>query len=128
VTDRKGKEKPVGDYALHVQCAWRITQGDTIITGRGDIFCTPVESEEPLPDDFDLDALLAGRHHMLGLRLWDAADRFGAREQFREAVRLSGRKRSRQLSRRYLLLMTYLTRRQTAEKVLAHALKLAGRT
>jgi hypothetical protein len=50
---RGGKEKQVGDYALHIQCAWRITRGDQIITGRGDIFCTPVESEEPRPDDFD---------------------------------------------------------------------------
>jgi hypothetical protein len=30
-----------------------MTRGDTIITGRGDIFCTPEESEEPTPSDFD---------------------------------------------------------------------------
>jgi hypothetical protein len=49
----KGVEKEVGDYALHVQCAWRITLRDTIVTGRGDIFCTPEETNEPLPSDFD---------------------------------------------------------------------------
>jgi hypothetical protein len=48
-----GKEQLVGDYALHIQCPWRMTLGDKIITGRGDIFCTPEESEEPNPTDFD---------------------------------------------------------------------------
>src|SRR5271165_5636249 len=53
VKDRKGKGKEVGDYALHVQCAWRITLGNSIVIGRGDIFCTPEESNEPTPADFD---------------------------------------------------------------------------
>src|ERR1700679_3458625 len=53
VLSHLGKEKLVGDYALHIQCPWRMTRGDTIITGRGDIFCTPEESEEPSPSDFD---------------------------------------------------------------------------
>jgi hypothetical protein len=48
-----GNEKQVGDYALHIQCPWRITRGDKIITGRGDIFCTPEESDLPTPEDFD---------------------------------------------------------------------------
>ena len=49
----KGVEKEVGDYALHLQCAWRITVSDNIVTGRGDIFSTPEETNEPLPPDFD---------------------------------------------------------------------------
>ncbi len=53
VATHSGKEKQVGDYALHIQCSWRITRGDKIVTGRGDIFCTPEESDEPLPSDFD---------------------------------------------------------------------------
>jgi hypothetical protein len=53
VLSHLGKEKLVGDYALHIQCPWRITRDDKIITGRGDIFCTPEESEEPIPADFD---------------------------------------------------------------------------
>jgi hypothetical protein len=53
VLSHSGKEKQVGDYALHIQCPWRITKGDKVITGRGDIFCTPEESEEPNPADFD---------------------------------------------------------------------------
>ena len=53
VKDWKGKEKEVGDYALHVQCPWRIRLGDSIVVGRGDIFCTPEETSEPTPADFD---------------------------------------------------------------------------
>jgi hypothetical protein len=49
----RGDEREVGEYALHVQCAWRITSGDSIVTGRGDIFCTPEETDEPTPSDFD---------------------------------------------------------------------------
>ena len=49
----KGDEREVGDYALHVQCAWRITMQDKIVTGRGDIFCTPTETSEPTAPDFD---------------------------------------------------------------------------
>src|SRR5262249_58293817 len=53
VTDRKGVEKQVGDYALHVLCPWRITLGEKIVTGRGDIFCTPEDTGQPPPPDFD---------------------------------------------------------------------------
>jgi hypothetical protein len=49
----KGTKKEVGDYALHVQCAWRIKLNDRIVIGRGDIFCEPEESDEPVPADFD---------------------------------------------------------------------------
>jgi hypothetical protein len=53
VLSHSGQEKQVGDYALHIECPWRITRGDKIITGRGDVFCTPEESEEPTAIDFD---------------------------------------------------------------------------
>jgi hypothetical protein len=50
----QGKEKKeVGDYALHVQCPWRIRLGHSIVVGRGDIFCTPEEANEPTRSDFD---------------------------------------------------------------------------
>jgi hypothetical protein len=49
----KGVEKEVGDYALHIQCAGRITRDDRVVLGRGDIFCTPNESDELSPPDFD---------------------------------------------------------------------------
>ena len=36
-----GVGRDAGDYAQHVQCPWRMTLKDEIITGRGDIFCAP---------------------------------------------------------------------------------------
>jgi hypothetical protein len=53
VKGSKGIEKEVGDYALHVQCAWRITHSEKVIIGCGDIFSVPQESTEPIPGDFD---------------------------------------------------------------------------
>lgn len=38
-----------GQYAMHVQCPWRLLQGDTIITGSGDWY-------EPVDENIDLDS------------------------------------------------------------------------
>jgi hypothetical protein len=45
---RKAGKGAVGEYALHVQCPWRIETSDRIITGRSDLF-KPAEKTE----DFD---------------------------------------------------------------------------
>lgn len=37
VTDSRGCHKHVGEYALHVQCAWRLVGPHGIIVGSGDI-------------------------------------------------------------------------------------------
>jgi glycosyltransferase involved in cell wall biosynthesis len=119
-------------YVDEILVRYRATPGslskNPLGMARGRLLAAEALQRLPLPPDFDLDRLLAARHHVLGLRLWDAADRSGAREQFREAIRLSHRKRSRQLSHYYLLLMTHVTRRQTAERFLARALAFTGKT
>ena len=38
VSDRHGEIRMVGTYALHVQCAWRITHGDEIVVASRDRF------------------------------------------------------------------------------------------
>ena len=43
-----------GEYALHVYCAWRLTRGDAVLAGSGDLF-TPSDPDEDL-DSFDYDA------------------------------------------------------------------------
>jgi hypothetical protein len=53
VTGFRGDTKEVGDYALHVQCAWRIIQGDRIVVASRDIYCMPEEIDEPILEDFD---------------------------------------------------------------------------
>jgi hypothetical protein len=47
----RGEEKEVGDYALHVQCAWRIIRSNDIVVGRSDLF-QPKDSGHT-PEDFD---------------------------------------------------------------------------
>lgn len=35
-TTRSGKEREVGDYALHIQCAWRLVRGSAVVIGFTD--------------------------------------------------------------------------------------------
>lgn len=42
------QERSFGQFALHIQCPWRITQPSGIVTGRSDLW-------EPLPTDTDYD-------------------------------------------------------------------------
>jgi hypothetical protein len=52
----KGRMKIVGDYALHVQCAWRIAQENQIIVGSRDLYYPADYSENSTPpSDFDWD-------------------------------------------------------------------------
>ena len=41
----RGGTKEVGEYALHVQCAWRITRQDRVIVGSRDLYY-PADYEE----------------------------------------------------------------------------------
>lgn len=49
---RDGKDFEVGDYALHVQCSWRIIRGDEIVVGREDLF-EPEEAAHKAETYFD---------------------------------------------------------------------------
>lgn len=42
--------KFVGEYALHLQCPWRLTQREKLVTGRGDIFERRGEAKSVLFD------------------------------------------------------------------------------
>ena len=50
-TTVRGEPTEVGDYALHVQCAWRLTNGDRVVTARRDLYF-PADGSEA-SDDFD---------------------------------------------------------------------------
>jgi hypothetical protein len=54
VADRKGRLKEIGEYALHVQCSWRIVSSDQVIVARRDLYYLPDGSVD-LSDDFDWD-------------------------------------------------------------------------
>jgi len=47
VTDSRGKTKDVGAYSLHVQCAWRIRQADSVIVGSRDLYSPKGDSPDP---------------------------------------------------------------------------------
>jgi hypothetical protein len=47
-----GTSRPVGDFALHVQCPWRIEGPDGIVTGRLDLW-EPVEDNAPFDEHWD---------------------------------------------------------------------------
>jgi hypothetical protein len=51
-----GKEKEVGDWALHVESTWRIIQGDRVLVGRQDLYYpAEYDEDEPHPESFDWD-------------------------------------------------------------------------
>ena len=52
-----GGARPVGEFALHVQCAWRITRGDQVLVGSRDLYYPASYGDEnrEIPPDFDWD-------------------------------------------------------------------------
>jgi hypothetical protein len=60
VQDSRGDEREVGEYALHVQCAWRIRHNDKIVVASRDLY-TPREGSGDRPQDFKWDVQGANR-------------------------------------------------------------------
>jgi hypothetical protein len=56
----RGEAKEVGEYALHIQCAWRIRRGDQVLVGSRDLYVPPAEIEEGL-EKFNWDVPGANR-------------------------------------------------------------------
>jgi hypothetical protein len=54
-----GRTKEVGDYSLHIQCAWRIRHGDRVVVGSRDLYNPPQESDDL--ENFDGDVQGANR-------------------------------------------------------------------
>jgi len=44
--DRKGIERQIGEFDIHLQCPWRITKGSEIIVGCDDLYEQPDETAE----------------------------------------------------------------------------------
>ena len=60
-TTHKGKATLVGDYALHVQCPWRIVRGNQIVTGSGDVYYPAGDDPYDEPEGFRWDVSGANR-------------------------------------------------------------------
>ncbi|GAB2854359.1 hypothetical protein [Lentzea nigeriaca] len=59
VTGHNGRTREIAEYALHLQCPWRLLDGDEVVTGSYDV-------HQPRPgwsgdDDFDWDVQGANR-------------------------------------------------------------------
>jgi hypothetical protein len=51
----RGELAQVGEYALHVQCAWRIARGEKVVVGSADLYYPPDLTVERIPKNFDWD-------------------------------------------------------------------------
>lgn len=54
-TNARGEPLEVGEYALHVQCSWRIRRGDKVIVARPDLYHS-AQAESAGNMDFDDEA------------------------------------------------------------------------
>ena len=50
--NHRGETREVGEYALHLQCAWRIRGPQGIVVGSGDLYYPKGDFDE-VPADFD---------------------------------------------------------------------------
>jgi hypothetical protein len=60
VKDFRGNAKEVGEYVLHIQCAWRIRHGNQVVVGSRDLYF-PVEESDDEPEGFNWDVQGANR-------------------------------------------------------------------
>jgi len=60
VSGRLGKRKIVSQYALHIQCGWRMIQNNKIIIASGDMY-VPGSKYIGDIDDFDWDVVGANK-------------------------------------------------------------------
>jgi len=60
----RGDTKEVGEYALHVQCAWRMRHSDQVVVASRDLYYPATETDGPV-QDFDWDVQGANRRDRL---------------------------------------------------------------
>jgi hypothetical protein len=78
-TDFRGRNVSVGEYALHVQCAWRITRPDQVVVGNADLYYPPDLTSEEIPPGFEWDKGLNRRDELLRLLFEDGKRQFPVR-------------------------------------------------
>jgi hypothetical protein len=63
IEDFRGKPREVGEYALHVQCAWRFVQGETVVAGNRDLYYPRgyKDPKDEIPKEFNWDVQGANR-------------------------------------------------------------------
>lgn len=63
IKDFRGNPREVGEYALHVQCAWRFVQGEEVVVGNRDLYYPRGyrDPKEEIPREFNWDVQGANR-------------------------------------------------------------------
>ena len=74
-----GDKVNVGEYALHVQCAWRIARADQVIVGNDDLYYPPDLTTEEIPPGFEWDNGPNRRDKLLSLLFEDGKRKFAVR-------------------------------------------------
>lgn len=63
IKDFRGEPREVGEYALHVQCAWRFVQDEKVVVGNRDLYYPRGyrDAKEEIPRGFNWDVQGANR-------------------------------------------------------------------
>lgn len=63
IQDFRGEPREVGEYALHLQCAWRFVQGEKVVVGNRDLYYPRgyTDPKEDIPREFKWDVQGANR-------------------------------------------------------------------
>lgn len=77
VKDFRGHPKEVGEYALHLQCVWRIVEGEQVVIGQRDLYYPPGPGREmpEVPRSFHWDVQGGNRLDQLLKELFDYSGR-----------------------------------------------------
>ena len=78
-TDLRGNKINVGEYALHVQCAWRIARADQVVVGNADMYYPPDLTAEEIPPGFEWDKGPNRQDKLLSLLFEDGKRQFRVR-------------------------------------------------
>lgn len=79
IKDFRGKPREVGEYALHVQCAWRFVQDEKVLAGNRDLYYPRGynDPKQQIPSGFDWDVQGANRcDEMLATLFADGAKQY----------------------------------------------------
>ncbi|MFI5104335.1 MAG: hypothetical protein ACHP79_05365 [Terriglobales bacterium] len=73
IKDFRGEPREVGEYSLHVQCAWRITQGGRVLVGSRDLYYPAGyrDQTQEIPRNFNWDVQGGNRRDELIAALFE---------------------------------------------------------
>jgi len=78
-----GRSREVGEYALHVQCDWRVVKGDSVLVGSRDLYYPAGYVDgDAIPDHFSWDRDPNRRDELLRALFEDGAKGFTVRKVY----------------------------------------------